>query len=84
MPNWYMMMQKIFTQPACRVFSDHKESVHKESVHKKFDIVFLDPPFNQHLVPVFCELLQQSQCLSDKALIYIRSWKKYAITTFAW
>ncbi|WP_246540025.1 16S rRNA (guanine(966)-N(2))-methyltransferase RsmD [sulfur-oxidizing endosymbiont of Gigantopelta aegis] len=38
---------------------------------KTFDIVFLDPPFNQHLVPVFCGLLQQSQCLSDKALIYI-------------
>jgi 16S rRNA (guanine966-N2)-methyltransferase len=41
------------------------------SEHNKFDIVFLDPPFNQHLVPVFCELLQQSQCLSDNALIYI-------------
>ena len=36
-----------------------------------FDIVFLDPPFNQQLVSVFCELLDKANCLSDRALIYI-------------
>lgn len=36
-----------------------------------FDIVFLDPPFNQQLVAQFCELLDKSKCLSEQALIYI-------------
>ncbi len=36
-----------------------------------FDIVFLDPPFNKQLVSVFCELLEQSNCLSDQALVYV-------------
>jgi len=36
-----------------------------------FDIVFLDPPFNQQLVSVFCERLDKANCLSDRALIYI-------------
>ncbi len=36
-----------------------------------FDIVFLDPPFNQHLVEKFCQLLHQSGSLSEQAVIYI-------------
>ncbi len=36
-----------------------------------FDIVFLDPPFNKHLVEKFCQLLHQSNCLSEQAVIYI-------------
>jgi len=38
---------------------------------KTFDIVFLDPPFNKQLVSVFCQLLEQSNCLSEQALVYI-------------
>lgn len=38
---------------------------------KPFDIVFLDPPFNKNLLPVCCDLLDKSQCLSPQALIYI-------------
>ncbi len=41
------------------------------SPHQAFDIVFLDPPFNQQLVAIFCEQLAQADCLSEGALIYI-------------
>ena len=40
-----------------------------------FDIVFLDPPFNKNLLPVFCDLLEKAHCLSPQALIYIESEK---------
>jgi len=43
---------------------------------KPFDIVFLDPPFNQQLVVTYCELLAQSSCLSEQALVYIEIEKK--------
>ncbi len=43
---------------------------------KTFDIVFLDPPFNQQLVPVFCDLLDKANCLSERAIIYIEIEKK--------
>ena len=36
-----------------------------------FDIVFLDPPFNKQLVAPFCRLLDEANCLSDQASIYI-------------
>jgi len=38
---------------------------------KTFDIVFLDPPFNQQLVAPFCQLLDDSHCLSSRASVYI-------------
>ena len=40
-----------------------------------FDIVFLDPPFAQNLLPVCIELLEQQAWLSDHACIYIEAEK---------
>lgn len=45
----------------------------------QFDIVFLDPPFNQNLVSSFCQLLQKSDCLSEQAVVYIEMEKSTAL-----
>jgi len=37
----------------------------------KFDVVFLDPPYESDLLTESFRLLEQSQCLSDEAKIYI-------------
>ena len=47
--------------------------------NKKFDIVFLDPPFNKDLVGPFCQLLAQADCLSKQASIYIELEKKASL-----
>jgi 16S rRNA (guanine966-N2)-methyltransferase len=39
----------------------------------KFDLVFLDPPFNKSLVPSAIEWLLDNDCLQPHALIYIES-----------
>ncbi|MFH7564680.1 MULTISPECIES: 16S rRNA (guanine(966)-N(2))-methyltransferase RsmD [Oceanimonas] len=36
-----------------------------------FELVFLDPPFHQELLPRVCELLEKNGWLADNALIYI-------------
>lgn len=36
-----------------------------------FDLVFLDPPFRQDLLPQVCQLLEQGGWLTDQALIYL-------------
>ena len=38
---------------------------------EKFDIVFLDPPFNDDLIKTSATLLEKNYWLSDKAIIYI-------------
>jgi len=43
-----------------------------------FDLVFLDPPFNQNLVPLTLGLLSQKNYLHSESQIYIES--EYEIT----
>ena len=43
-----------------------------------FDFVFLDPPFNQNLIPLVLELLSQKNYLHNESQIYIES--EYEIT----
>ncbi|MGV6827577.1 MAG: 16S rRNA (guanine(966)-N(2))-methyltransferase RsmD [bacterium] len=38
---------------------------------RKFDIVFVDPPFADRLLPEVCELLEQQDWLAEEAWIYI-------------
>ena len=38
-----------------------------------FDLVFLDPPFHQNLLPATCELLEQRQWLAERAWVYTES-----------
>ena len=38
-----------------------------------FDLVFLDPPFNQNLLPGICALLEERQWLADDAWVYTES-----------
>ena len=40
---------------------------------KPFDLVFLDPPFNQNLIPMTLELLSQKNYLHNESQIYIES-----------
>lgn len=38
-----------------------------------FDLVFLDPPFNQNLLPAVCALLEERHWLADDAWVYTES-----------
>ncbi|MDD0973615.1 16S rRNA (guanine(966)-N(2))-methyltransferase RsmD [Pseudomonas fontis] len=38
-----------------------------------FDVVFLDPPFHQDLLPATCALLEERQWLSENAWVYTES-----------
>jgi 16S rRNA (guanine966-N2)-methyltransferase len=40
---------------------------------RKYDLVFLDPPFESGVLPGVCQLLSRGQLLSDNALVYIES-----------
>lgn len=40
---------------------------------EQFDVVFLDPPFHQGLLPAACALLEERDWLADEAWIYTES-----------
>lgn len=39
----------------------------------RFDLVFLDPPFHQNLLPAACALLEERDWLADDAWVYTES-----------
>lgn len=41
------------------------------SLKQKFDVIFIDPPFNQALVPEVINVIHQHQLLSEQGLVYI-------------
>jgi len=43
----------------------------KKNVKEQFDIVFIDPPFNQGLVQIMINLLEKNNWLKKKSYIYI-------------
>ena len=45
----------------------------KNGSEKKFNIVFLDPPFDDDLIESSAALLEENQWLADQAIIYIES-----------
>lgn len=47
------------------------QSAAVERDDEKFDLVFLDPPFNSDLLVNSCKLLNISGCLADDAIIYV-------------
>jgi len=53
--------------------------VHLEKENlKPFDIVFLDPPFNQGLLPSILTLISKKKLINSKSKIYVES--EYALT----
>lgn len=53
-------------------------ATHKIPTHK-FNLVFLDPPFNQGLIAPACEWLKNSDYLAPDVLIYIEAEKSLVI-----
>ncbi len=45
-----------------------------------FDLVFLDPPFHQNLLPQILQRLQEGRWLSSRAKIYVEFERDYPIT----
>jgi len=43
---------------------------------RRFDVVFIDPPFNSEYLVQACELLEAQECLSEHACIYLEMNRK--------
>jgi len=51
-----------------------------QSLESKYQIAFLDPPFNQNLLDNCCQKIEQQQLLAEKSYIYIEAEKKLKLT----
>jgi len=69
---------KIFNSSQYKLINqDSLVHLEKENL-KPFDIVFLDPPFNQGLLPGILTLISKKKLINSKSKIYVES--EYALT----
>lgn len=66
------LVQNLASLPAAPGQVIHKDAlVFLQTPARAFDVVFLDPPFHQQLLPQACQLLEANGWLSEDAQIYI-------------
>lgn len=58
---------------ALEVVRERAERFLVDRAGRRFDVVFIDPPFDLELHKIVCELLQRNGWLSDAALIYVEA-----------
>lgn len=51
------------------------------NTQQNYDLVFIDPPFNQNLVEKTLQALVDSNCLTDDAFIYIETEKDWSVNS---
>ena len=49
---------------------------------QQFDLVFLDPPFDQGLIEKSCNILRDKDCLGHKGMIYIEAERSLQLPSF--
>jgi len=59
--------------PAIRVINEDAISYLGGGEIQKFDIIFLDPPFNQGLIGKCCQLIHQHGWINPNSLIYLEA-----------
>lgn len=63
------------------VNTDTLQFLAQKNSGEKFDLVFIDPPFNKGFVPKVLELLQQNDWLAENALLYVEVEKNHTSLT---
>lgn len=63
---------KLLETKNCQVFHENAEHWLLNNLEQeKFDVVFLDPPFNDGLLPNTLKILDESDCLAPGGFVYV-------------
>ena len=75
--------KNIITLEADNVKLEHADTLSwLQRCSQKFDLLFLDPPFDQGFVEKSCDLLREKGCLEKKGLIYIEAERSLQLPSY--
>ncbi|MFA9487789.1 MULTISPECIES: 16S rRNA (guanine(966)-N(2))-methyltransferase RsmD [unclassified Mannheimia] len=71
-------LQTLKTENGSVVQTDTLQYLSNKNSGEPFDIVFIDPPFHQNLVPQVLTLLVENNWLAENAILYVETEKNHA------
>jgi len=66
-----VVVKKLGVKNKCRVINANSTAFDFKKLNTKFDLIFLDPPFNESLIQKSLNIISENELLTDKGLVYI-------------
>ena len=66
-----VVVKKLGANNKCRVINANSTAFDFKKLNTKFDLIFLDPPFNESLIQKSLNIISENELLTDKGLVYI-------------
>ena len=66
-----VVVKKLGINNKCRVINANSTAFDFTTLNTKFDLIFLDPPFQESLIQKSLNIISENELLTDKGLVYI-------------
>ncbi len=74
---------KLNIKEQVKIINANALSLNFEALNQSYDLIFLDPPFNEGLVKKSLEIITKYNLLKEKGCLYIECEKELAIESIA-
>lgn len=79
--NIESIIKNLNVNKSCKIINSNSLSLDYSTLPYKFDLIFIDPPFNENLVNKSLETVIKKNLLSQNGVIYIECEKSYVLNS---
>ena len=79
--NIESIIKKLNVNKSCKIINSNSLSLDYSTLPNKFDLIFIDPPFNENLVNKSLETVIKKNLLSQNGVVYIECEKSFSLNS---
>ena len=79
--NIESIIKKLNVNKSCKIINSNSLSLDYSTLPNKFDLIFIDPPFNENLINKSLEAVIKKNLLSQNGVVYIECEKSFSLNS---
>lgn len=79
--NIESIIKKLNVDESCKIINSNSLSLDYSNLPNKFDLIFIDPPFNENLINKSLEAVIKKNLLSQNGVVYIECEKSFSLNS---
>ena len=79
--NIESIIKKLNVDESCKIINSNSLSLDYSNLPNKFDLIFIDPPFNENLINKSLETVIKKNLLSQNGVVYIECEKSFSLNS---